>query len=237
MRRQIGFTLLELLIAISLMALLAGLSWRGIDALLHTQDITHQRAAQTTVMQTVLAQWQADLNAMQAVRDVSPAGLLWDGQVLRITRRSSALGTDGSESGLLVVAWTRRGAAQLGQGLGQWVRWQSRPSTDANTLREAWQQAARWSQNPSREDLAQETLLLPLDQWQLVYFLGNAWINPLSSQFVQSFTNSDANIASTLSKDEPPDAIRLIIELPPESGFNGRLTLDWVSPVFTSTHL
>jgi general secretion pathway protein J len=234
-RSQSGFTLIELIIAISLMGVIAVLSWRGMDGLGHTKAFTEQRMAQTAVMQTVLAQWQADLNAMQAVKGLSPAGLLWDGQVLRITRRSSALAADGSEAGLCVVAWTRRSAAQMGQGLGQWVRWQSRPSPDANRLREAWQQAARWSQNPSSEDLAQETVLLPLDQWQLVYFLGNAWINPLSSQFTQSFKHPDANTPTTLSQDEPPDAVRLIIELPPESGFGGRITLDWVSPVFTST--
>ena len=237
MRRQIGFTLVELLIAISVLALMTSLSWRGMDTLIRTLDSMRLQSARSTLMQTVLAQWQADLNAMQAVKGLSPTGLLWDGQVLRITRRSSAFGADGSEAGLLVVAWTHRNAAQLGQGTGQWVRWQSQPSTDARALHEAWQQAVRWSQNPSREDLTKETVLVPLDHWQLVYFLGNAWINPLSSQFTQSIKHPEINAHTTLSNDQPPDAVRLIIELPKDSGFGGSITLDWVSPVFTPSEL
>lgn len=217
------------------MGVIAVLSWRGLDGLLRAQETTQQRMVQTATLHTVLSQWQADLNAMQAVKGLSPAGLLWDGQVLRITRRSSALSADGSEAGVQVVAWTRRGASQLGQGIGQWLRWQSPPTTDANTLRNAWQQAQRWSQNPSTQDLTQETVLFPLEQWQLVYFLGNAWINPLSSQFTQSFKHEETNGLTTLSKDQAPDAVRLIIELPPDSGFGGRITLDWVSPAFTSS--
>ena len=229
MKTQRGFTLIELLIAITLMAVLAGLSWRGIDGLLRTREVTQQRVDQTAVLQTVLAQWQADLDAMQPVPGLSDAGVLWDGQVLRITRRSSAWRNDGSDPGVWVVAWSRRGTTQA--GMGQWVRWQSPAITERSTLAQAWQQAARWAQNPSSDDQTRETVLLPLDQWQLSYFRGNAWTNPLSSA-----ASSDATTPSPgSSANNTPDAIRLLIDLPASAGMRGRLTLDWVRPNFSNT--
>lgn len=229
MKTQRGFTLIELLIATTLMTVLAGLSWRGIDGLLRTRDVTQQHVDQTAVLQTVLAQWQADLDAMQPVPGLSDAGVLWDGQVLRITRRSSAWPNDGSDPGMWVVAWSRRGTPQA--GTGQWVRWQSPAITERSTLAQAWQQAARWAQNPSTDDQTRETVLLPLDQWQLSYFRGNAWTNPLSSAASSDTTTPTPGS----SANNTPDAIRLLIDLPASAGVRGRLSLDWVRPNFSNT--
>lgn len=89
-----GFTLIELLVAITVMALIAILSWRGIDGMVRTQEATRQRADDMLVLQASLAQWGADLDAL-----VSPQAhttpLDWDGQVLRLTRRSTAVPDEG----------------------------------------------------------------------------------------------------------------------------------------------
>ena len=177
---QKGFTLIELLIAITLMAVLSGLSWRGIDGLMRTRDVTQTRVNQVAEVQTVLAQWQADLDALQT-SSVSVSGLQWDVRVLRMVRRASNWRTDGSDPGLWVVGWTRRAVGTSDNSNGQWVRWQSPNLQDAAQLREAWAQAEQWGQNPSSNDAARETLLIPLSQWQITYFRGNAWTNPLSS--------------------------------------------------------
>ena len=84
-----GFTLIELLVAISVMALIAILSWRGIDGMVRTQEATRQRADEMLVLQAALAQWGADLDALAPLAHTTP--LDWDGQVLRMTRRSSAI--------------------------------------------------------------------------------------------------------------------------------------------------
>lgn len=221
MKQQRGFTLIELLIAITLMAVLAGMSWRGLDILGRTRESTQTRVNQIAAVQTVLAQWQADLDAMQTVPKVSDAGVLWDGRVLRITRRASIAPADGTDAGLWIVGWTQRE--------GKWLRWQSPAITSTMQLQQAWRQAERWGQNPSTDDLAFETTLLPLDQWQLTYFRGNAWSNPLSSAATTD-TNTSIPSASTT-----PDAIRLLVDLPANSGLSGRLTLDWVRPNFSNT--
>ncbi len=150
---QKGFTLIELLIAITLMAVLAGLSWRGIDGLMRTRDVTQTRVNQVAVVQTVLAQWQADLDALQT-SGVSVSGLQWDGRVLRMVRRASSWRADGSDPGLWVVGWTRRAIGNADNSSGQWVRWQSPNLQDATQLREAWAQAEQWGQNPSSNQRA-----------------------------------------------------------------------------------
>jgi general secretion pathway protein J len=215
MQKQRGFTLIELLIAIALMAVLAGLSWRGLDSLMRSRDITQVQVDKTAVLQTVLAQWQADLNAVQPVPSITDAGVLWDGRTLRLTRRATTWRVDGADAGLWVVAWTLRG--------NQWQRWQSTPVQTRAALQQVWANAARWGQHPSADDAAFETTLIPLDAWQLTYFRGNAWTNPLSSA------------GNTTSQGALPEAIRLQIDLPTSTGVRGRITLDWVRPNFSNT--
>jgi general secretion pathway protein J len=234
---QLGFTLIELLIAITLMAVLAGLSWRGLDGLMRSRDITQAQVEKTAVLQTVLAQWQADLNAVQPVPSITDAGVQWDGRTLRLTRSATAWLADGADAGLWVVAWTLRG--------NQWLRWQSAPLQTRAALQQAWANAERWGQNPSADDAAFETALIPLDAWQLTYFRGNAWSNPLSSAGNTDTTNGTANTAggsasltpqtNTSGQGALPDAIRLQIDLPASTGVRGRITLDWVRTNFSNT--
>ena len=231
MQKQKGFTLIELLIAITLMAVLAGLSWRGLDSLMRSRDITQAQVDKTAVLQTVLAQWQADLNAVQAVPSVADAGVNWNGRTLRLTRRASTWRADGADAGLWVVAWAQRN--------NQWLRWQSPPVQTRGALQQAWAQAERWGQNPSSDDAAFETTLIALDAWQLTYFRGNAWTNPLSSSASTNSTpNSTPNLTpqtNPASQEAVPDAIRLQIDLPATTGVRGRITLDWVRPNFSNT--
>ena len=116
-RGQPGFTLVELLVAIAVMALLAIVSWRGLDGMVRAQQITRERADAVLELQTVLAQWGADLDALQAIEHTEP--LAWDGQALRLTRR----GMRQPDEGAIVVAWALRNA----DGTNRWLRWQSPP--------------------------------------------------------------------------------------------------------------
>jgi len=232
-RQQQGFTLIELLIAITLMAVMADLGWRGLDGLMRSRDINQTRIDQTAVVQTVLAQWRSDLERMTPVSSISDAGLAWDGQTLRITRRASTPLDDGSDAGLWVVAWTRRD--------GLWWRWQSPAMRDKRSLQEAWQRAERWSKNASEEDKNWETPLFAIDEWQIRFFRSNAWTNPLSSAGVNaSANNSSGAVASQTAtgvSSTAPDAIRLEINLSPtpsRQAQHGRITLDWIRPNFSN---
>ena len=68
MRRHTGFTLIEVLVALGLMALLGLMSWRGLDTLLRTREVTQSRTDEVALVQVSLGQWRADLNAQMALR-------------------------------------------------------------------------------------------------------------------------------------------------------------------------
>lgn len=209
MRRTLGFTLIEVLVALGLMALLGLMSWRGLDTLLRTRETTQSRIDSVAMAQVSLGQWRADLNAQLALPGaVGDNSLDWNGRVMRIVRRSSTPMVDGGDAGMQVVAWTLRD--------GFWRRWQSPDLRTHGALAQAWQMAALWGQNPSTELLQQEVMLMPLSAWQVFYFRDNAWTNPLSS----------AGAGDNLLKN--PDAVQLLLQV----NANDKLTVDWVRPAF-----
>ncbi len=210
---QHGFTLIELLVAIALMAILAIMSWRGIDGMVRAQEQTRQRADEMLVIQSALGQWGADLDAVLPLAGTTPMD--WDGQVLRLTRRSSAV----PDEGALVVAWTRRDMPGVESG-GQWMRWQSLPLRTRSEWQLAWQQAAQWARTPDTEARRREIALVPIMNWQIFYYRGGAWSNPQSST---GLTSGDP--AAII-----PDGVRLQITLSPGQALTGPIVRDWVSP-------
>lgn len=208
-----GFTLIELLLAISLMALMTVLAWRGLDGMTRAQTQLRQHSDEVLALQAGLAQWAADLDAL-AQQPGSP-NLDWDGRALRMLRRGS--GTPGE--GLHVVAWSRR----IVDGRGQWLRWQSPALTTRSQMHLAWQQAAQWGQNPSEAQRQLEVRIVQLDQWQIFYYRGQSWSNPLSSAGTEG-----GNAAPVVTP--VPDAVRLVLTLSPGQAISGTLTRDWLRP-------
>lgn len=210
--RARGFTLIELLVALGLMALMAVLSWRGIDGMARTQTQTQQHSDEVLALQMGLAQWCADLDAMEPAGGLP--GLDWDGRVLRLTRR----GATDSDAALRVVAWSRRAV----DGRSLWLRWQSAPLHRQDELQLAWQQAALWAQNADDALRRQEVRIVPVVNWQLYYFRQDAWTNPLSS--------AGSGAPGTTVGQGTPDGVRLILDLPAGFALAGLVTRDWVRP-------
>lgn len=208
-----GFTLIELLVAIALLSILAIMSWRGIDGMVRAQEQTRQRADSMLVIQSALAQWNADLDAILPLANTTP--LDWDGQVLRITRRTTAV----PDEGALVVAWTRREMPGV-EGGGQWARWQSPPVRNRSDWQQAWQLAAQWARTPDEQARRYEISLVPISNWQLFYFRGGTWSNPLSSA-----DQTPGTPAAGL-----PDGVRLQITLAPGQALTGAIVRDWANP-------
>ncbi|WP_325543361.1 PulJ/GspJ family protein [Ramlibacter sp.] len=216
-----GFTLIELLVALAALALLAVLSWRGLDGMSRAQEITAQHADGVLALQTGLAQWSADLDAIVQMPQIT--ALDWNGRVLRMTRKGTATPTDGVH----VVGWTRRG--------GQWLRWQSPALYTRGDVEAAWQQADLWAGNPSDEQRRLEVAVAPLTDWQIFYYRADAWTNPQSSAaegtVAQNPPGTPVIPAPAANTSGLPDGVRLVLDLPPGGALAGIITRDWVNPV------
>lgn len=218
MRPQ-GFTLVELLVALSAMAVLAVLSWQGVDSMARTQAAVQARSDDVGVLRSALAQWRTDLDAVVQQPPEPSAAVAWDGRALRLVRRSAL----GQEPGWLVVAW----AAHNVQGQSTWVRWQSPPVRSPAELAQAWQAAQAWAQSPDSASAplgtnapgAATVPLMPVTAASVFVARDGVWVNPQSSGNVQA---TPVNTA--------PEGVRLILTLPTSVQGGGRLTTDWVNP-------
>jgi general secretion pathway protein J len=195
MKTSRGFTLVEVLVALVVMATMAAMAWRGIDALVRSREIAQVRLAQTARLQTVMAQWEADLRALQDSHSPVEA-LAFDGGGLVLTRQAPA--------GLQVVVWSLRE--------GSLWRWES-PSI--RTVEDLERQ-----RNGGLQQLAQRNPALRafdgVAGWQFYCYWGNAWSNCLS-------TGDDGPINAKAPK-QVPAGLRMVVQFAEGSGLSGTLT-------------
>ena len=215
-----GFTLIEVLVAISVMALMSLMTWRGVDGMLRSQTGLQTRADDIRTLQAGLAQWQTDLD--QSLELPGTPAWDWNGQVLRLTRRANT-----QAEAVQVVAWTWR--IDPGRpGGGDWQRWQSSPLSLRNDWQTAWRLAEQWSQTPDLQTRAAQVNIHPLGGWQIFVHRGGDWTNPLSNATVNTGASTPAP-----ATNGTPDGVRLILNLPQGPAGAGLLTLDWVRPTLS----
>jgi general secretion pathway protein J len=212
-----GLTLIELLVGLSILALLSVMSWRGLDGMLRSQERLRERGQALASLQTALAQWTLDLD--QAAESPYLNALAWDGLQLRIVRRSAG------DDALVVVAWGLRPAglndgtndginAGSTQATGTlvWRRWQSVPVRDRAALLKAWGEAVQ-----GLDDANTAVTLVAAQAWALHMHQGADWARP-------PLVGPDTPLL------EPATAVRLRLQLPASSGLQGALQLDWANP-------
>ena len=203
--RQAGFTLVEVLVALLIMAIMAAMAWQGVDGIVRARDASQGRLEQTLRINTVIAQWEQDLAALQETP--STPALLFDGATLRLTRRAPG--------GLQVVAWALHGG---GTGSGSWQRWAGPAVTGSSALQDSWLRTQQFNGG----EPGQLRALVGVSQWQLYFYRGNAWSNAQSSADVAApFSSPSAPTRQVL-----PTGVRLVLTFAPGSGMNGTLTRD-----------
>jgi general secretion pathway protein J len=216
-----GFTLIELLVGIALMALMAAMSWRGLDGMAQAERQVRTYADEVLTLQASLAQWGADLDAM--AEQTGQPSLDWDGRAMRILRRDPVAPGEG----LRVVAWARRADGVA----GHWLRWQSPPVRSRDALEQAWVTAAAWAQNAGDAERAGEVRIAPIDDWQIFYFRADAWSNPLSSAGASDGGGSESGTAAKGQAPAPvPEGVRLVLTLASGQAISGTITRDWLRP-------
>ena len=196
---QRGFTLIEVLVAVVVMAIMSLMAWQGVDGIVRARDANQERLERTLRLETVISQWEQDLASLQETTAV-PA-LTCDGQTLRLTRRT--------EGGMQVIAWSLR----PDNTTATWQRWAGPAVTTTTALQEAWFRTQQFQGG----ETGQLKALTGLAEWQVYFFQGNAWANCQSSGDVA---------ASGVQRQVLPSGVRLVLAFAPGSGLSGSLVRD-----------
>ncbi len=221
-----GFTLIEVMVALLIMSLMSVMAWSGINGLLKSREIAQAHLDHSARLQTVMAQWEADLRAVQD-SGAAPA-LTFDGAALRMTRQQPL--------GMQVVVWSLRE--------GRLLRWEGPVVQSSTELGDSFERSARLQP----QDRGQLRTLEGVGGWQLYFYRGNGWSNAQSSDDFSS--EAAPPIAPPASgngngkgegkadgkgdganKDDSgpkrqilPSGVRMVLDFAPDSGFNGKLT-------------
>jgi general secretion pathway protein J len=208
-----GFTLVEVLVALFIMAIMAGMAWRGIDGIARARTIGRERMEQILRVDTVLTQWEQDVAALYKTDVIDP--IAFDGLTMRMTRST--------EGGVQLVAWSVHN--------GDWTRWASPPVTKASDLSEYWMRSQQLLGNEPEQLHA----LHGVTGWQAYFCQGNnCWAN---AQSTGNANTPDAGAsapppvpgggAPAKSDTKPPTGVRIVLSFS-GSPLQGTLTRDLV---------
>jgi general secretion pathway protein J len=232
--RQGGFTLIEVLVSLLILAVLAGTAWKGVDGISTARQVADGNLKRTLRMQSVMTQFEADVS--QVMETYVADGLQFDGAHLRMTRRIGG--------GMQVVVWYLQNDRLL--------RWASPVTIKVGELQKYWMS----SYLLQGRETGTLTALKGVSQWQVYCFRGGTVSNCQSSGDVASKvaaskaaaaaaqnagtpsgTGSGASgkaspadvagaTAAIMNRQLLPDAIRAQIAMGEGSGFNGSLLRD-----------
>jgi general secretion pathway protein J len=201
MRNAAGFTLVEVLVALLIMAILSAMAWQGVDGMVRARDASQAAAERTLRLTTVMAQWEQDLSTLYD--SASAPAITFDGINLRLARYTP--------EGAQIVVWSLRD--------GVWRRWASPIVKRAFDLQQAWLMSQQLIGNEDR----QVRLLDGATQWQLYFFRGNAWSNAQSSAGAAPTPAPSPALAPGLTaRAALPNGVRLVLNF----GDERRLTRD-----------
>lgn len=162
--RRTGFTLVELLVAIGILAMVAVLGWRGLDGIVRARVALTAEMETTRGMQLAFAQMQNDCEnaAGQDIMRGQPA-LLWDADRLTLVRK---VFVENEPSRLQVVGYRIVN--------GQLLRRESPGSRDLSQIAALWEAIA--SDAPA-ENAPSVVLQVGVVGMQVQGWVNNAWRN------------------------------------------------------------
>ena len=205
-RRAAGFTLVEVMVALLIMAILAALAFRGVDALVRSKDTALASTDRTLRLNTGMSQFDYDISQLVDSK-VLPQALMWDGATLRFARRTP--------DGIQLVEWTLQSR--------RWQRWASGSFTHMADLTDAWMRTQQWDSISA----SAITVLDNVDTFDLVLcnpgglaVHGCSWNNANSDRGVKTAPPPPAASATPGAPAAPaitvipPTGVRITLKLP-----------------------
>ncbi len=187
--RSSGFTLIEVMVALVIMAVLAVMAFRGVDAIVHAKDSALASTDRTLKLNTGMSQFEYDMSQVIS-SGVLPKPIMFDGATLRVARRTAG--------GVQLVLWTLQDR--------RWQRWASPSYTRTTELTEAWMRTQQWDAISGNA----VTVLENVDDFQVylcnpatVAVSGCSWNNVQSTQGAAS----GATVAQA-------NGIRILLKVP-----------------------
>ncbi len=162
-RRGTGFTLVELLVAITILAIVAVLGWRGLDGIVRARVALTNNLDQTRAMQLTFAQMQSDCSRVVAATLLQHPPVIADQARLRMVRY--VYGED-QPTRLQVVTYRVRD--------GRLTRRESVATRDLAALDFAWQAAGNDSDAADALVLQSDVTVMNMRIWQQ----GAGWRTP-----------------------------------------------------------
>lgn len=210
-----GFTLVEVLVSMLILAVLAATAWKGIDALSTARQVADGSLKQTLRLQAVMTQMDADMGQVMDTFAFPAGALQFDGANLRLTRRGP--------TGMQVVVWFLR--------KGRLMRWASPSTTRVGELEKYWMSSFQLRGKEPGTLVA----LKGVEQFQVYCFRNGSLSNCQSTGNVTNIArqpgtppNQPGQPPTALSgiRQLVPQAIRCQLTLGEGSGFAGRLSRD-----------
>lgn len=175
MKHGRGFTLIEMLVALAIVATMSAMAWRGLDVLINSREVARLKDESVAGWQSAAQQWRLDLDrlrtaeaspAFQLAGTQAPEAIIWSDGVAILSIRS--------DEGLQVVAW---GLSPDAEGVMRWSRWASRPLVTLDQWRGALAIAPRAlaDERAAREVGHPRVQTVPLKTWQVEHHELGRW--------------------------------------------------------------
>ncbi len=196
-RRAAGFTLIEVMVALVIMAIMAAMAFRGIEAVVRAKDAAQASTDRTLKLNTGMSQFEYDVSQIIDSK-VLPQAIMFDGATLRVARRT--------HDGVQLVLWTLQDR--------RWQRWASGSFTHMSELTDAWMKSQQWDSISGNA----VSVLDNVDSFQ-VYLCnpanlattGCSWNNVQSTQGAQ--TQAPNTPHGTKVQAIQPNAIRISLKV------------------------
>jgi general secretion pathway protein J len=193
-----GFTLIEVMVALMIMAILAAMAFRGIDALVRAKDSSLLATDRTLKLNTGMSQFDYDISQVIDTKLLTPP-IMFDGATLRMARRTP--------DGIELVLWTLQDR--------RWQRWASGSYIHMSELTDAWMRSQQWTAISGNA----VTVLENVDGFQ--YYVCNPNSTTSSGCSWNNGQSTTGTAAAAASAIVQASAVRITLKLP-----EGEITRD-----------